>query len=310
LLTSYPGSQPRIDPQLAKFSPLRYFDRDPATKTIYAVQGENRIKRIRDDEHGLPSDDFYSSDSESSIADKKTPLWLHKNIDCSGELLAQLTSKISSLAYFPASGALAATTYGSDRPPVVYLSDPDRDGPFVHQTFTLKGVSSIQDSAARPNTLAQFSNAIAAADSENLAVAAQSSLMLFTRSPSGTWDSTRVLETNNDILTVDWMSPTVIALGQRNGKIRLYDTRSRGSSHILTHPGPIGKIRRADDPTRIVAAGIQDTLFLYDIRAPRCSGSTSDSENQHYNEQYFAARNTGYYHGSKRRKLMQGALQW
>ena len=306
-----PDSLPNIDAlRRVKFSPLRYFDHDPATNTTYAVQGDNRIKRIRDDKHGVPPEDADTSDHETSIANHETPPWLRRDNDSTGELLAQLTSKISSLIYMPTSGALAATTWGSDRPPVVYLSDPERDGPFVHQLFTLNNTSSIQDAAARPNPRTSVSDGIAAADTENLAVAASSSLRLFTRSPTGAWDATTVLETNTDILTVDWMSPTVIVFGQRNGKIRLYDTRSNGSSHILTHPGPVGKVRRADDPTRIVASGIQDTLFLYDIRSPRSSGSMADSGNQHYNEQYFAARDTGYYHGKKRLKLMQGAFQW
>jgi WD40 repeat protein len=133
--------------------------------------------------------------------------------------------------------------------------------------------------------------------------------MLFIRSPAGEWNFTTALKTDSDILTVEWLSHTVIALGQRDGKIRLHDTRSTGSSHVLTHPVPIGKIRRADDPTRIVAAGIEDTLFLYDIRSPQWTGGMADARNQHYNRQYFAERETNF-RPAKKRKLMMGARKW
>lgn len=58
-------------------------------------------------------------------------------------------------------------------------------------------------------------------------------------------------------------------MGSRDGTIRLYDTRSRGSSHILTHPYPISKLKRAENDTRLVCSGLQDSLCLYDLRSPR-----------------------------------------
>lgn len=58
-------------------------------------------------------------------------------------------------------------------------------------------------------------------------------------------------------------------MGSRDGSIRLYDTRSRGSSHILTHSYPISKLKRAENDTRLVCSGLQDSLCLYDLRSPR-----------------------------------------
>ncbi|KAF2688937.1 hypothetical protein K458DRAFT_385098 [Lentithecium fluviatile CBS 122367] len=268
-------------------SRLRHFDRDPVTRTLYAVHGDNKIKSLRSkpptyfDPAADDDNDWGGTVIPKACSTKllSTPITirprLYNEYGRTWHDLATLTSPISSLSILPTSSALAATTYGSDRPPVVYFCDPDTDGPFVGQQFTPKNTSGIWASAAKPTFSTEPRNSIALTDTENLAVAASKSLLLFARSPTGgAWDFTTVLKTDSDILSVDWMSPTLIALGERSGKIRLYDTRSKGSSHILTHPGPVLRIRRADDPTRVVCAGMQDTLFLYDIRS-RCLSSAS-----------------------------------
>jgi WD40 repeat protein len=109
------------------------------------------------------------------------------------------------------------------------------------------------------------------------------------------------------------MSYTTIAFGCRDGKIRLHDTRSGGSSHILTHPYPISKLKRADDETRLVCSGLQDTLFLYDIRSSRPSRSSSrktfNYENHHYNDSYFKTILPGNKLSAKRRKLNHKAYK-
>jgi len=93
-------SEPRLVTRPPKAS-IRLFDQDPDTRTIYAVEGENTIKRRK----------FISSTLDSSdSAHHRCYEW---------DSLASLTSEISSLIYLPLSGALAATSYGSDRPPVV-----------------------------------------------------------------------------------------------------------------------------------------------------------------------------------------------
>ena len=78
-------------------------------------------------------------------------------------------------------------------------------------------------------------------------------------------------------------------MGCRNGNIHLHDTRSQGSSSsILKHPFPISSLRRADDETRLICAGLQDSLHLYDIRSSRRVGSSIISGNDHhYNKKYF-----------------------
>ncbi|KAI4908747.1 hypothetical protein J4E90_008482 [Alternaria incomplexa] len=99
----------------------------------------------------------------------------------------------------------------------------------------------------------------------------------------------------------------------QDGTVRLYDTRSGGSSHVLTHPAPISKLKRADDETRLICSGLNDTLFLYDIRAPRLSRNSSrktfDYDNHHYNEEYFKSLYPTHRDSHKRRKLNHKAFK-
>lgn len=166
------------------------------------------------------------------------------------------------------------------------------------QKFTPRDCTAIWAASARPTSFTTPPNitpTIAASQTEHLAVAASSSLLLFTRSQFGSWDSTLALKPlSSDILALDWLSYTTLALGSRDGSIRLYDTRSGGSSHILSHPYPISKLKRADDASRLVCSGLEDSLCLYDLRSPR---QLPKSSNYHY--QNFPKRRK-YTHGNRK----------
>ncbi|KAL6705248.1 hypothetical protein ACN47E_007208 [Coniothyrium glycines] len=286
---------------------IRLFDQDPISKTVYAIHGDNKIKRRRIQltcGPPLPPADLDVEEYFSSLP-------LNSYSFEPWDELGRATSIVSSLCYLPASGALVVTTLGSDRPPLVQLSDPERDGPYVSQQFTPKNCNAIWGAAARPTTFSPspgMVNSVAASHVEHLAVAASSSMLLFTRAQSGVWDSSIAVEhLDSDILAVEWISYTTVALGCRNGKIHLYDTRSGGSSHVLTHPNSTSKIKRADDPTRLVCSGLQDTLFLYDIRASRISRDKTheafNSKDHHYNERYFKSIYSGGRSHQKRKRM-------
>jgi hypothetical protein len=250
------AAKPRRIVDRPEHGSIRYFDLDPTTKTIYTVYGTNYMQRIP-----LPTlviqaeDDFFYPPFDAS----------------SWEGLQVTTSPISSLQYLPATGALAATTHGSGAPPFIYISDPDRDGPYVGQEFTPKACPGIWTASARPAHLTPSpTHTITASSTEALAVAASTSLVLVTRSDTGSWSiTTPISDLESDILALEWISYTTIALGCRNGKILLHDTRSGGSSHVLTHPSPVARIKRADDATRLVVSGLGDSMCLYDFRSPR-----------------------------------------
>ncbi|KAF1828741.1 hypothetical protein BDW02DRAFT_206628 [Decorospora gaudefroyi] len=294
-------------------APIRLFDRDPISKTVYIVQGSNSVgkQRLRADEETLQD--------EPDLNEYTDPrLWNAWDLRPWDEVY-RTTSTTSSLCYMPATGALAATSYGSDRPPEIWLTDPGRDDSYVGERYTPKGCSTIWAAAARPTTFSPspgLANSVAASYAEHLAIAASSAMLLFTRSEAGAWNSKIVVKSlTSDVLALEWISYTTIALGCRDGTIRLYDTRSGGSSHVLSHPYPISKLKRADDETRLICSGLQDTLFLYDIRSPRLSRNsprrTFNYDNHHYNESYFKTLYPGNRDHSKRRKLnYQAFMSW
>ncbi|RYN86598.1 hypothetical protein AA0119_g12730 [Alternaria tenuissima] len=283
---------------------IRFFDRNSNEHTIYAVQKSNSVCMQQADFHHVRGNLRTPSPKATYTHDA----WAE---------VTRTTSTVSSLSFLPQTGALAVTTYGSDRPPELWLSDPGLDDPYVGQKFTPKDCSAIWGAAARPSAFTPspgVANTVAATWSEHLAVAASSSMLLFARSQAGAWDSqTAVKSLDSDVLALEWISYTTVALGCRNGNIRLYDTRSGGSSHVLTHPSPVSKLKRADDETRLICSGLQDTLFLYDIRAPRLSRNASrktfNYENHHYNEEYFRSLYPTHRDGHKRRKLNHKAFK-
>ncbi|PVH94573.1 hypothetical protein DM02DRAFT_185628 [Periconia macrospinosa] len=283
------SNRPHVVVDRPKPSIVRLFDRDPKTKTLYAVHADNQIKRRRintPDNVPLPPPDREPEQAFHTATPSEYSFepW---------DELHRLTSPISSLQYLPTTGTLVATAYGADRPPVVHFSNPDPDGPYVAQQFTPTGTTSIWTSRAPPVSFSappstMSSSSVAASDTEAVAVGTSNSLLVFKRLPCGQWNVTTPFESKADVLTLDWLAPTTIAMGCRNGKIHLYDTRSQGSSTILRHPFPITSLRRADDETRLVCAGLEDSLYLYDIRSSRRSKSSVNSGNDHhYNKKYF-----------------------
>ncbi|KAA8620131.1 hypothetical protein PtrSN002B_004302 [Pyrenophora tritici-repentis] len=288
---------------------IRLFDRDPVSRTIYAVHGSNSIKQQKIQSNKIR--ELEESNEEHDLA-LDNPYAFYP-----WDEIARTTSIVSSLRYLPATGALAVTTLGSDRPPELWLSDPDRDEPYVGQKITPKNCATIWDVAARPTTFSPLPglvNSVAASHVEHLATAASHSMLLSTRSQTGAWDTTvPVKDLPSEVIALEWISYTTVVLGCRNGSIRLYDTRSGGSSQVLTHPGPISKLKRADDETRLICSGLDDTLFLYDIRSPRLSRNASrktfNYENHHYNEQYFRSLYPNNRDTAKRRKLNHKAFK-
>ena len=138
----------------------------------------------------------------------------------------------------------------------------------MNQQFTIPSCRTIWGAAARPISFSYptTSTSIPGADTECLAVGAAKNLVLFSRPPSGEWISNTALHTDSDILSSDWLSPTVVALGRRNGTIKLYDTRSKGSSTVCRLSFPVLRLKRADDPTRLVCVGANEDIVSCDIR--------------------------------------------
>jgi hypothetical protein len=100
-------------PQQVVSSPerIRLFDRDPVSKSIYAVQGSNSVLQKQ----------AHDTEDDPSLADRYS---FHP-----WDEMTRTTSDVTSICYLPATGALAVTSQGSDRPPEIFLTDPGRDEP-------------------------------------------------------------------------------------------------------------------------------------------------------------------------------------
>ena len=167
--------------------------------------------------------------------------------------------------------------------------------------FRMDNCNTIRDAAIPPFKCGP--NSIPQGITETLAIAASSALRLFYRSPTGDWESESPAQAGQNIMSLDWLSTTTIAIGERNGTISTYDTRSGRLEKRLTHPFPIVKLRRADDESRIVCAGMQDTLFLYDLRASRTEKKFSRDEPGHYNDRFFNSQYPGPQNYKKRKTM-------
>ncbi|ORY02179.1 hypothetical protein BCR34DRAFT_667752 [Clohesyomyces aquaticus] len=245
---------------IAETQPL-YWDRDPSSGTLYLGYNDGSVRSLDRD----------TSTHHSLSNSQPSKLRCYNAMKFSSPI-NKLTSEISSVHYLPLSRTLLVTSLGGERPAAIHLSNPCIDPPGVAEQFTPRGIATIWTSSPRPHSLSESPinpSSIPAAALEIVAVAAQTTLMVLTLNEAGSWGSETALKLDTDILALEWLSPTSISLGCRNGSIYLYDTRSRGSTLILTHPTPITQIRRADDFTRLVCSGLSHTLFLYDFRMPQ-----------------------------------------
>ncbi|KAI8943361.1 hypothetical protein NX059_001376 [Plenodomus lindquistii] len=279
---------------------VRYFQHDPTDSYLFAVHGDNLVAwhaplhsldeaSTEDGSQSVQSTEPYAtaftgSESHSSNSSMYT-------LEDRSNEVALMTSPVSSLNLVPGTGALVVTTYGSHSPAVVHLSDPVRGQIIVSQQYTPKDCSTIWDSAPRREHFESSTSRVSTMI-EQVAVATETSLLMFTRNLS--WDFKFALQNvESPLLSVDWLDYNTVAMGCRNGKVLLYDDRANGSSHILTHPNTVTKIKRADDRTRVICAGLNNTMHLYDIRmarptSTRQQGSFNSTTTSHYNEAYFS----------------------
>lgn len=215
-----------------------------------------------------PNSNYLYTGSEQAVTRHSSPTRISAGgTPPAGLPVARMTSPISSMNCLPRTGTLAVTTRGSDRPPVVYLTDYDRNGPAVGQQFAPQNCRTIWTASPKPIfPISEAGTSIPAHDEEQLAVGAGKTLQLYSGSNAGVWTGRTVLQSDSDVLALCWLDDTTLTAGHRNGVIKYYDTRAQGSCHLFSHSGPVNNLRRADDPTRMVCAGINSQLHVYDMR--------------------------------------------
>ena len=95
------------------------------------------------------------------------------------------------------------------------------------------------------------------------AVGASQDILIFS-DVEGDMDVMQELSVRSDAMDVAWQTRTTVAIAQRNGCVKLWDTRSRGSASRLDGLGFIGDIRCIDSD-RILVHGTSD-INIYDLR--------------------------------------------
>ncbi|KAF2734218.1 hypothetical protein EJ04DRAFT_437539, partial [Polyplosphaeria fusca] len=236
---------------------IRYFDHDPTTDSLYVTQGRAAWQLKA---HRGPGIDG----SEDAVSFDDSPLPLLAPI-------AQLTSDISSLHYLPGSGAMVMTSIGGDRPPLVYLADPGKDGPCIGEQLTHFPATAIWGSAPLPS-FSESINTVSSKSTETVAVAASKHVLFVTRSEGATWQPKVFKGLSTDVLALEWSSPNELYVGQRSGDVHILDTREERMSAVLRHSTPVTHLRRVSSG-QLVCKGLQDTLMLYDIRMAKAQRS-------------------------------------
>lgn len=78
-----------------------------------------------------------------------------------------------------------------------------------------------------------------------------------------------VVETGTDVLALSWISANVASAGLRDGRVLLWDHRSRGSALRLRHSGTVCSLQQAETENFLLVAGLQNSFSMYDLRMPR-----------------------------------------
>jgi len=176
-------------------------------------------------------------------------------------------SSLSSMALSNQRTLLSTTVGGASRPKIYItnLIDPT----FAERSQPLDGhcavsiappnVPTIWCSATNPNTLPSSS------EPQRLAIGTSNGILIV-QNERNMWRCSTPSEDLSDVLALDWLSPTLLAGGHRNRTITLYDARSQGSVNRFRHSGPVIALKRADNEHRLVVAGMDNEMGLYDLR--------------------------------------------
>ncbi|KAF2491870.1 WD40 repeat-like protein [Lophium mytilinum] len=262
-------------------SRILYFDVDPVTNVIYTAKSDRTIESFSLKSGPVP----VSSRSRQLAQPQKLPhgtdlgTWTLADFERlvgssprspqelpdiehpykryhSGHRLHCLTSEVSSMSICHNARTLVTTSLGSDRNACIHLSSLDHAAG-ISETFTPSQARTVWTAAPSPS-------------SDNyppvVAVAESNAVRLLNLSPAGGWQSSIGFKTSTDARALAWLSPTMLAVGLRDGSVHLYDPRSEDTRICLNHPHIITNLRRADDPTRLVVAAGRNEMLLYDLR--------------------------------------------
>lgn len=183
------------------------------------------------------------------------------------ELLADIQSDVSSISITP-SRIAAITLLGQEERAelrLLTLNDPASQCPNTPAEFDAQVIYRFAlDQTAWTSSA---NDLLPSSSSATFAVGITGRVVLFTGTP-GNWDSSKFMHVDSDPLALAWLTPTTAAAGLRNGTVQLWDVRSNGAANRLTHGGSVTGMRRVG-AERLVVAGLEGSLALYDLRMAR-----------------------------------------
>lgn len=93
-------------------------------------------------------------------------------------------------------------------------------------------------------------------------------------------------DASSEVLAVDWLDTNILLNGCRDGTVRLWDSRTHGASGTswrVKHQSCINHVRRMD-ANRIVVAGLERRMAVYDLRYIRPKDDLTDGVTRPYVE--------------------------
>ena len=222
----------------------RSFDFDPVSRSLYIAE-DNVVSRL-----------VVASSSEPSV---------HVRDRSATGYPWTCLSAVSSLRFCPALNRLVATAEGDRLAPAVYYWRAP-GSMFDHaETYNLDRTDTIWTCSPCSDCMRVTPNSVPSSDAEKIAVGTAASLALFIDQGSTSVPTIAKYQAPVGVNALAWLTPNTLAFGGRDGAIRLHDCRNRDATHILSHSTMVGRLARVDE-CRIVCAGLQNTLVLYDIR--------------------------------------------
>ncbi|OCK77882.1 hypothetical protein K432DRAFT_427677 [Lepidopterella palustris CBS 459.81] len=241
---------------------ILHFDLDPLRRELYVGLSNFVLDKI------IPLPPSRCKDVYTESEGTSTKYHIRERIHV-------MSSPISSVNLSPVSRTLVTTSTGSDKAPTIHLAT----APFIDTVAEIYQLPDYADVCA-----AALSPPIGMSYDEIIAIGGSIGLMTLQRTGHSGWTASQSLTVPN-VRALAWLSPTALAVGLRNSSIYIWDSRSRGHRMCLKNPNPstgatasVSSLRRADDPTRLVVAGLSNSLSILDIRMPRTKGRHGTSQ--------------------------------
>lgn len=189
--------------------------------------------------------------------------------------LMAVKSDISSVNIAPSRAVVITSQGGNNTPPIVHLTRLLDPAEAENESIPVDSGMSMQFRHPDITTIwCSAPNPWETSGNDQIAIGTQTSVINI--HGSGHWQTHPAIRTDSDVLALSWIAPHTLAAGLRSAEVRLWDSRSNGTSLRLRHRGVVTGIKSAGSEAQIVVDGLRSSLCMYDlrmVRAPKKTGS-------------------------------------